>query len=126
MGSKGYNFPYGNRYVDGRCFIETRNPKRPDEVDFGSRLLKSGEKQDCRSEDGIMDLVGNVEEWVFEDWAGSDGLLEGGAWNTFREHANCSGLAVRQPDYRINLERSFASAGFRSARLAVAGGPTMP
>ncbi|MEC7983873.1 MAG: SUMF1/EgtB/PvdO family nonheme iron enzyme [Myxococcota bacterium] len=113
MGSKGHAFSYGDTYRRGVCNIQKTNTNSNAEIPFESLLAKSGTKMDCRSDEGVFDLVGNVEEWVSEDWAGSDGLLEGGGWSTFREHASCLGVAVRQPDYRVNLERPFESAGVR-------------
>ena len=75
-------------------------------------LMESGQKQHCQT-DGVFDLVGNLEEWVLDNWQGRAGSLEGGAWYTFHAYADCSGNYSRQPDYRTPLNRPVFSAGFR-------------
>ena len=75
-------------------------------------LVDSGSKQYCQT-DGVFDLIGNLEEWVLDDWQGRVGSLEGGAWYTFRTYADCSGNYSRQPDYRTPMNRPVYSAGFR-------------
>ncbi|MFT5686922.1 MAG: sulfatase activating formylglycine-generating enzyme, partial [Myxococcota bacterium] len=59
------------------------------------------------------DMVGNLEEWVLDDWRGIDGMLEGGAWYTFAAYADCTGRYSREPDYRLAPDRRVYSAGFR-------------
>ena len=39
-------------------------------------LVDSGSKQYCQT-DGVFDLIGNLEEWVLDDWQGRVGSLEG-------------------------------------------------
>ena len=50
-----------------------------------AQVAKSGEKERCHTPDGVHDLVGNLEEWVWDDWKGLPGGLEGGAWYTFSQ-----------------------------------------
>ncbi len=58
-------------------------------------------------------MVGNLEEWVLSGWQGRGGALEGGAWFTFRNYADCTGRYSRQPNYRFNPEIEIFSSGFR-------------
>ena len=76
-------------------------------------LARSGANSSCASIEGVFDMIGNLEEWVLDDWRGASGSLEGGAWYTFHEYADCSGKYSRQPDYRISPNRQVLSAGFR-------------
>ncbi len=74
---------------------------------------KSGSYEDCQTESGIFDMVGNLEEWVLDDWRGLTGNLEGGAWYSHWSYADCTGRYSRQPDYRISSDRTVDSAGTR-------------
>ncbi len=105
-------FSYGVGYIEDLCHIEEQGQQKGAD-ERAVHIVASGTKKDCRSDEEVHDLIGNLEEWVLESWGGSEGILEGGSWNTFREHATCNGLAVRQPDYRINLENPILTAGAR-------------
>jgi formylglycine-generating enzyme required for sulfatase activity len=107
-------FGYSNFYEEGRCYLQKALPSghssmmAPEE-----QVAKSGQKERCHTPDGVHDLIGNLEEWVWDDWKGLPGGLEGGAWYTFSQYADCSGNYSRQPDYRISIDRRIFSAGFR-------------
>jgi len=79
----------------------------------GQDISPSGALQQCRSEEGVFDLVGNLEEWVLSSWQGRGAALEGGAWFTYTGYADCSGRYSRQPNYRFNPGIEIFSAGFR-------------
>jgi formylglycine-generating enzyme required for sulfatase activity len=80
----------------------------PDEL-----VAASGTHSGCGTPEGVYDLVGNLEEWVKDDWRGVRGMLEGGAWYTYPRYADCGGRYSRQPDYRLDPDKRVYSAGFR-------------
>ena len=114
LGPYNKRFSYGHEYEQKRCHTSTTLPSghssmmRPEEM-----LIDSGQKQHCQSEEGVFDMIGNLEEWVLDDWQGATASLEGGAWYTYSEYADCTGRYSRQPDYRTPLGRKVYSAGFR-------------
>ncbi len=83
-GERGTKFPYGPRYVDKACNVHQPqhsaamlygdpslghwDPRLNQLVVAGSPLLKpTGDTPSCRSpwgDDGIYDMVGNLDEWV--------------------------------------------------------------
>lgn len=107
-------FGYGEQYEEGRCHLQRALPSgHSSMMEPETQLAKSGEKERCHTPDGVHDMIGNLEEWVWDDWKGLSGGLEGGAWYTFSQYADCSGNYSRQPDYRISIDRRIFSAGFR-------------
>ena len=111
---KNRRFGYGKQYEEGRCHLQRALPSgHSSMMTPEDQVAKSGEKKRCHTPDGVHDLIGNLEEWVWDDWKGLSGGLEGGAWYTFSQYADCSGKYSRQPDYRISIERRIFSAGFR-------------
>ena len=109
-----------NRYVYGDTY-------RPDVCNSNQQLkgghtslihnkkeyAKSGQFTNCVTENGIFDMVGNLEEWVADDWRSLQGNLEGGAWYSHQQYADCTGRYSRQPDYRLSIDRQIDSAGVR-------------
>jgi formylglycine-generating enzyme required for sulfatase activity len=114
LGPFNKRFSYGHKYEQKKCHTSASLPSghssmmRPEEM-----LIESGQKQHCQSEEGVFDMIGNLEEWVIDDWQGASASLEGGAWYTYSQYADCTGQYSRQPDYRTPLERKVYSAGFR-------------
>ena len=109
-----HRFGYGVGYQAGACFTGQPLPSghtsmmNPDEL-----VAASGAHTGCVTPEGVGDLVGNLEEWVRDDWRGVRGMLEGGAWYTYPRYADCSGRYSRQPDYRLDPDKRVYSAGFR-------------
>ena len=58
-------------------------------------------------------MIGNLEEWVLDDWKGQRGMLEGGASYTHETYADCTGRYSRMPDYRLSPTQNIVSAGAR-------------
>ena len=113
IGSQGLRFGYGNAYETNRCHTASSLASgHTSMMQAQEYVVESGSKQHCQSE-GVFDMIGNLEEWVLDDWQGRAGSLEGGAWYTYTEYADCSGMYSRQPDYRTPLTRPIYSAGFR-------------
>ena len=112
-GSDKQRFGYGDTYERERCHTASSLDSGHTSMMLAQEfLVDSGSKQYCQT-DGVFDLIGNLEEWVLDDWQGRVGSLEGGAWYTFRTYADCSGNYSRQPDYRTPMNRPVYSAGFR-------------
>lgn len=76
---EGTLWPYGDRY-DPRACWEGKPPDR-------FRPVYTGEMPRCASSDGVVDLVGNVEEWA--GTTPETAVLLGGAWDTPKEEATC-------------------------------------
>src|SRR5262249_34585293 len=68
-GPYGVRFPYGNAYDDTACNVGAEGEKA------GTR---SGANARCRSGYGVIDLSGNVGEWVDSRMAGTDFVVKGG------------------------------------------------
>lgn len=107
-------FGYGPRYEAGRCHAShTLQSGHTSMMDPEEQVAASGAFAKCTTPEGVVDLVGNVEEWVEDDWRGVDAMLEGGAWYTYADYADCSGDYSRHPDYRLRPDKEVYSAGFR-------------
>ena len=112
-GSENKRYGYGDTYERERCHTASSlSSGHTSMMQAQEFLVDSGSKQYCQTEN-VFDLIGNLEEWVLDDWQGRIGSLEGGAWYTFRTYADCSGNYSRQPDYRTPMNRPVYSAGFR-------------
>ena len=107
-------FSHGPNWVPGRCHTEDRLPSGHTSIMDPDALVKAaGTFPDCVTPEGIHDLIGSLEEWVLDDYAGRRASLEGGAWYTQRRYADCSGRYSRQADYRLDPDREVFSAGVR-------------
>ncbi len=109
-----WRYGYGADFSKGACFAGQALPSgHTSMMDPTELVAAAGAYERCVTPEGVHDLVGNLEEWVFDDWKGVDGMLEGGAWYTYPRYADCSGRYSRQPDYRIDPRKRVYSAGFR-------------
>lgn len=115
LGPQGdLRYGYGKSHEAGRCHTEGRLPSgHTSMMDPKELIAASGAFPDCETAEGVVDMVGNAEEWVLADWRGIGGMLEGGAWYTWVGYADCSGAYSREPDYRLDPDRAVFSAGFR-------------
>ncbi|MDG1480092.1 MAG: SUMF1/EgtB/PvdO family nonheme iron enzyme [Myxococcota bacterium] len=115
LGPEGINrFAYGPNHTRGLCHNGASLPSgHSSMMDPEALIIASGDAPGCATPEGVYDLVGNLEEWVLDDWRGIDGMLEGGAWYTFAAYADCTGRYSREPDYRLTPDRRVYSAGFR-------------
>ena len=158
-GKRGRLYPYGGSARAGACnsgkkhlLTELFGPvagnwkydesfNSPELLKTPGYLAKTGEYAACASEDGVMDLVGNLHEWVSDvvdqalvdrmeaepverrtqPWREGNGVFASGFFSTTREHGpGCTFLTIahepRYHDYSI---------GFRCCRLAAptAGAP---
>ena len=120
LGKSGESrYGYGAIRKDGLCHLS------PEQTISHSSLMSqdevavpAGSFQACKTEEGIFDMVGNVEEWVLDDWNGRGGSLEGGASYTSEIYADCTGRYSRMPDYRLTVEQNIFSAGARCCKNA--------
>ncbi len=113
-GPEGHRYGYGPTFEPGRCHSEDKLPSGHTSMMKPEQLVAaSGAYPNCRTSEGVVDMPGNLEEWVLDDWKGMDGMLEGGAWYTLADYADCSGLYSRHPDYRLSTDKKVYSAGFR-------------
>ncbi len=124
-GPDGANrFGYGPDYRAGACFTGRPLPSgHTSMMDPEELVAASGDHPGCVTPEGVHDLVGNLEEWVADDWRGVRGMLEGGAWYTYPRYADCSGRYSRQPDYRLDPDKRVYSAGFRCCSSPTPPGP---
>ena len=151
-GKRGLLYPYGGNGRPGACnsgkkhlltelfgpspgawkYDETFNA--PVLLETPGYLAKTGEYGGCASEDGVMDLVGNLHEWVSDGvdqalvdrmesepierrsqpWREGNGIFASGFFSTTKEHGpGCTFLTIahepRYHDYSI---------GFRCCRPA--------
>jgi formylglycine-generating enzyme required for sulfatase activity len=77
QGEERRTYPYGNEHVDGRC-NDDKPWQKVDEALLAKwpapeakahardiyQATPSGSKRQCKSEAGVRDMTGNVEEWV--------------------------------------------------------------
>jgi hypothetical protein len=122
-GSNGYAFPYGPTRVAKKChdtgtapmlvffssslahgfgpleLNDPRNDQLPDTV------AKTGSSPDCVTDEGVFDMVGNLDEWT----ADPNGTFQGGYWLDTSLHGE--GCAYRTIAHDFNY-RDY-SLGFR-------------
>lgn len=96
-GSTKTKYPYGNTYKEHRCNDDKTwispdwnalatwpSPQAQAEASSLYQADPSGSRADCISEDGILDLTGNVAEWVvrsFPTQKNYDHVLKGCYWS---------------------------------------------
>jgi formylglycine-generating enzyme required for sulfatase activity len=115
-GTVGYRYPWGNEWAENRANMKDLNLARATPV---------GIFPDGASDEGVLDLSGNVWEWCSsaydkypydvddgreDDCATGDRVVRGGGWSSYRHEARC---AFRNADRRDFCSPMF---GFRVAR----------
>ena len=120
-GEQNKPWPYGWRQTKGKCNSDKRyRAIDEDKINSASRTVREREVQrlwqgrpsgsfpECRSDDGVFDLVGNVEEWVATsrpEWPHRSSL-KGGFWS--KQWTGCRGTNdSHSPQFR------FYEIGFR-------------
>lgn len=96
-GKEGRTYPWGEEFQPGRC----NTAESPEPYD---KTAPVGAYPDCRTPEGILDLVGNADEWTADSMETSNGregrVIKGGGWN---ESGELRGLAylrnVAEPEY---------------------------
>jgi formylglycine-generating enzyme required for sulfatase activity len=96
-GASGRHYPWGDTYVPNRCNDAENRPAIKATVNVGSLAA-------CRTPEGVMDLVGNADEWTATRTGDGDDdvrRVRGGSWT---ESGELRGLAYfassAPPDYR--------------------------
>lgn len=113
-GGKAFlKYGYAEHAVSGVCHQSPAQNATHTSMMSDMDFLPSGTFPECKSPDGIVDMIGNVEEWVLDDWKGMSGMLEGGASYTHESYADCTGRYSRMPDYRLTTDQQIVSAGTR-------------
>jgi formylglycine-generating enzyme required for sulfatase activity len=77
VGPKNLRFPYGPKYDPSKCATKPAGGESPP-------VQASGSWPDCRSAEGVLDMSGNVAEWV------SGGALMGGSGALTGRDTSCT------------------------------------
>ncbi|MBL8094619.1 MAG: SUMF1/EgtB/PvdO family nonheme iron enzyme, partial [Anaerolineales bacterium] len=110
-GTDGWMYPWGDAAPDG-----TR-------ANYGHQVGDStavGSYPAGASPYGVLDLAGNVAEWVDEEMDGGYRVSRGGSWTS---EANAISAVVR---YGVTPTRHFADYGFRCATRTAPAGVSEP
>lgn len=98
---KKFNYPYGKQY-DGDLCNTLGNPR------LKNSMAVSGYFYECRSDQGVFDMSGNVAEWAE---AGNNGpFAYGGSWQNGEQGSSCTS--------KIQLQqgRKYFYVGFRCCK----------
>jgi formylglycine-generating enzyme required for sulfatase activity len=128
--------------ANGRAWKYDENFNSPELLKTPGYLAKTGEYEGCKSEDEVMDLVGNLHEWVStsvdqalvdrmdeepverrkQPWREGNGIFASGFFSTTKEHGpGCAFLTIaHEPTYHDY------SIGFRCCRAAEVDEPSKP
>ena len=85
IGPSWRGYPYGNHYASGRCAIK-------DDGQIGGRIQKAGSHVGCATPEGIMDMSGNLWEWV--ESSSGEGVLRGGGRHFSAGMGRCRSRAL--------------------------------
>ncbi len=108
-------WPYGETLATDACNL------LKGEAGMGDRRAASGSFPDCASPQGVLDLSGNLWEWVATDTDG--GVLLGGGWIATAGFGACDTRAEADPSYRTAQTGARCCASAAEARLLLAGPP---
>jgi hypothetical protein len=122
-GSEGTAYPYGPTRIAGKCHDSGASPMLTFHLDTMKRgwgltelndprnnqlegtVAKTGAFPDCVSDEGVYDMVGNLDEWT----ADPNGTFQGGYWLDITQHGE--GCAYRTIAH--GYEYHDYSTGFR-------------
>jgi serine/threonine-protein kinase len=114
-GEKGLTFPWGKAFVRNRlnfcdvnCVSTWNNPNYDDGY---KETAPVGSYPAGASPYGVLDMSGNVWEWVADRYGGDRGL-RGGSWYSAGNFTRAAGRSGKPPD------RKSGDIGFRCARSA--------
>ena len=113
LGPTTLRYGYGPEPVSGSCHQSPAQISTHTSMMSIEQFVPSGSFPDCKTSTGVVDMIGNLEEWVIDDWKGLGGMLEGGASYTHEIYADCTGRYSRMPDYRLSPTQKIVSAGTR-------------
>ena len=113
VGLENFRYGYGAEPVFGTCHQSPAQTATHTSMMSKDLFVPSGSFPDCKTSAGVIDMIGNLEEWVLDDWKGQGGILEGGASYTHEIYADCTGRYSRMPDYRLSPTQKIVSAGAR-------------
>ncbi len=113
LGLENLRYGYGAEHVFGTCNQSPAQTSTHTSMMSKEQFVPSGSFPDCKTSAGVIDMIGNLEEWVLDDWKGLGGMLEGGASYTHEIYADCTGRYSRMPDYRLSPTHKIVSAGTR-------------
>ena len=113
LGDENLRYGYGTTPVFGTCHQSPAQNSTHTSMVSKEQFVPSGSFPDCKTSAGVVDMIGNLEEWVLDDWKGQGGILEGGASYTHEIYADCTGRYSRMPDYRLSPTQKIVSAGAR-------------
>ena len=95
-GPDGLVYPWGDKWVDGRCNTREAGIKSTTSV---GQFSPQGD-----SPYGCVDMSGNVWEWT-DSWYENNQIsrvLRGGAWGSNQSYARAASRNYISPDYRVN------------------------
>ncbi len=140
-GKRGFKYPYGNEPKSYKCNLQQRhrlgeffgdNPNDWDDEDFNDPrinvagfLTPGGDHPFCKSDFGVYDLVGNLQEWVSDLSPDGHNTFVGGNYsNSYvlaNEMAKGSGCEYVIEAHGVDIHNDYAT-GFRCCKDFVSGG----
>ena len=102
LGPSKLRYGYGAEPITGTCHQSPAQMATHTSMMSDEQFVPSGSFPSCKTSTGVGDMIGDLEEWVLDDWKGLGGMLEGGASYTHEIYADCTGRYSRMPDYRLS------------------------
>jgi sulfatase-modifying factor enzyme 1 len=56
-----------DNHIKGIDIMKVADPNGPGAIALRNKLIPSGSMQECKSETGVFDLAGNIDEWVINE-----------------------------------------------------------
>jgi len=115
-GTDGRRFPWGNTLTANRANYRTPQGTPAAEEDTvlqGGNIRPVGSYPDDRSPYGVMDMAGNVMEWVAGWYGVNMREIRGGSWNTSSHTLRTTSRVRTDPRYP---NQAYFDIGFRCAQ----------